>query len=67
MLEVLARALGYKRKQKASTWKERSKIMSVHRGNDFMYRKIFKIPHTQKKPAQKVARYKISIQISFHS
>ena len=41
ILEVLARALDYKRKQKASSWKERSKIMSVHGGHDFMCRKIF--------------------------
>ena len=49
MLEILARALGQKREQKASIWKERSKIMFVHRGHDFMYIKIFKIPHTHNK------------------
>ena len=44
---------------------ERKKIMSVHRGHDFTCRKFLNYTHT--KPAQKVAWYKINIQISSHA
>ena len=64
ILEVLARVLDQKKKPKDSIWKERSKIMSVHRGHDFTCRKSLKF-HTHRKPEQKVAWYKINIQIPF--
>ena len=52
--------------EKVSTWKERSKFMSVYRGHDFMYRKSLQSVHTYTytKPSQKFAWYKINIQIS---
>ena len=50
--------------KKSSIWKERSKIMSVHRAMVLCAEKSLN-PQTQK-PAEKISRYKINIQVCFH-